>query len=116
VTISARNWAWAIEGRRTADGDFIPMKAGEKITLLFLAEMENAEEGCAYPTVSTIAKRTGQSVRTVDGHLTSLVLAHAITVEKKRRSRDGRWLRNTYLLSVPESYRRTDLEWQRHQA
>jgi hypothetical protein len=114
VTISARNWAWASQYRVEPDGTRTRMKAGEKITLLFLAEMENAIEGCAYPTVATIAEKTGQSVRTVDGHLQDLLAHRAISVEKKRRSRDGRWLRNTYVLHVPDEYRQTDLEWQRH--
>jgi DNA-binding MarR family transcriptional regulator len=113
VTISARNWAWAVRTRRTDSGEKLLLKAGEKVTLLYLAEMENAEEGCAYPAVRTIAEYSGQSVRTVDGHLRTLVDANAIRIEKKHRSRDGRWLRNTYLLNVPDVYRETDPEWNR---
>lgn len=112
MTISARNWAWAVRVR-IVEGERVPLKAGEKVTLLYLAEMENAEEGCAYPAVKTIAENTGQSVRTVDGHLKTLVAANAIRVEKRHRSRDGRWLRNTYLLQVPEVYREKDPEWMR---
>jgi hypothetical protein len=114
VSISARNWAWDVEVYKTAAGERIKLKAGEKLTLTCLAELENAEEGCAYPTKVTIAKKTCQSIRTVDAHIESLVRMRAITKEKTRRSRDGRWLRNTYVLHVPDSYREKDPAWMRH--
>lgn len=113
MTISARNWAWAVRTRTDETGRRVPLKGGEKVTLLYLAEMENAEEGCAYPTIATIAENTGQSTRTVNVHIATLVEAGAIRIEKKHRSRDGRWLRNTYVLHVPETYRENDPAWMR---
>ncbi|GHD50700.1 hypothetical protein D9V29_11810 [Mycetocola manganoxydans] len=112
MTISARNWAWEAQQIREASGEWRPMKAGEKLTLLCLAEFENAEEGFAYPSHQTIANWTCQSIRTVQNHLGALENLHLFSVEKRRSSR-GRWLRNVYVLNVPASYRETDPEWKR---
>lgn len=108
MSISARNWAWDLSWTR--DGVKFPMK--EKLTLLCLAEHENPEYGCAFPSHETIAERTGQSVRTVQTHMKTLVMFGAVTIEK-RRSTHGKWLRNVYLLKVPDSYRNKDPEWMR---
>jgi DNA-binding transcriptional ArsR family regulator len=107
MSISARNWAWDTHWSSGA-----PMK--EKITLLCLAEHENPEYGYAFPSHEKIAERTGQSVRTVQTHLKTLVDAGVVVVEK-RRSNKGSWLRNVYLLKVPQAYRDTDPEWMREQ-
>ncbi|WP_133160222.1 helix-turn-helix domain-containing protein [Cryobacterium zongtaii] len=84
----------------------------EKLTLLCLAEHENPEYGYAFPSHETIAERTGQSVRTVQTHIKTLVQFKAVNIEK-RRSERGKWLRNVYLLNVPDSYREKDPEWMR---
>ena len=93
----------------------MPWKPGEKLTLLCIAELENAEEGYSYPSIATIAARTGQSVRTVSTHIKTLEMAGAIMVSKRERSSAGVWLRNAYHLSVPDRYRATDPEWMRNQ-
>jgi DNA-binding MarR family transcriptional regulator len=111
VTISARNWAWDVTSY-SGGGERIAMKPGEKLTLLCLAENENAEYGHSFPSHEHIAKRTGQSVRTVQNHLKTLKAANAFKLEK-RRSQSGKWLRNVYVLQVPDSYRQKDPEWQR---
>jgi len=85
----------------------------EKVTLLCLAEHENAEYGYAFPSHETIAERTGQSVRTVQTHIKTLQKNKALTIEK-RRGVSGSWQRNVYLLNVPDSYREKDPEWMRH--
>jgi hypothetical protein len=108
VSISARNWAW--DCRWTKGGVPAPMK--EKITLLCLAEHENPEYGYAFPSHETIAERTGQSVRTVQTHIKALVEYKAVTIEKRRGTK-GKWLRNVYLLNVPDNYREKDPEWMR---
>jgi DNA-binding MarR family transcriptional regulator len=108
VSISARNWAWDLKWSRA--GEQFPMK--EKLTLLCLAEHENPEYGYAFPSNDTIAERTGQSVRTVHTHIKTLVEGKAVVIEK-RRSKQGQWLRNVYLLNVPDSYREKDPEWLR---
>jgi hypothetical protein len=108
VSISARNWAWDLKWGR--GGEQFPMK--EKLTLLCLAEHENPEYGYAFPSHETIAERTGQSVRTVQTHMKVLVQYKALTIEK-RRSTHGKWLRNVYLLNVPDVYREKDPEWMR---
>jgi biotin operon repressor len=110
MSISARNWAWDLKWNRA--GETVPMK--EKLTLLCLAEHENPEYGYAFPSHETIAERTGQSVRTVQSHLKTLKLSGAISVEK-RRSNNGRHLRNVYVLHVPGDYRESDPEWMREQ-
>lgn len=84
----------------------------EKITLLCLAEFENHEYGYAFPSHEKIAERTGQSVRTVQTHIKTLVQNGALTIEK-RRGVTGTWLRNVYVLNVPDSYREKDPEWVR---
>ncbi|TFD85007.1 helix-turn-helix domain-containing protein [Cryobacterium lactosi] len=109
MSISARNWAWDVRWKDKGEGSS-PMK--EKITLLCLAEHENPEYGCAFPSHVTIADRTGQSVRTVQTHIKTLVERKVVTIEK-RRSVHGKWLRNVYLLDVPDSYRAKDPEWMR---
>ncbi|POH68970.1 hypothetical protein C3B61_03460 [Cryobacterium zongtaii] len=108
MSISARNWAWDLSWKR--GGVNFPMK--EKLTLLCLAEHENPEYGYAFPSHETIAERTGQSVRTVQTHIKTLVQFKAVNIEK-RRSERGKWLRNVYLLNVPDSYREKDPEWMR---
>ncbi|TFC00258.1 MULTISPECIES: helix-turn-helix domain-containing protein [unclassified Cryobacterium] len=106
MSISARNWAWDLRWKR---GDVsAPMK--EKITLLCLAEHENPEYGYAFPSHERIAERTGQSVRTVQTHIKMLVACGVVTIEK-RRGESGKWLRNVYLLEVPDTYRQKDPEW-----
>lgn len=113
MTISARNWAWDCS-RVTRAGDHErTLKPGEKLTLIFLAEMENAEEGCAFPSHETIAKATCQSVRTVQDHLKALGEMNAFNVQR-RRTRSGKWLRHVYYLNVPDSYREKDPEWLRY--
>lgn len=106
MSISARNWAWGLSW--TKGGQKFPMK--EKLTLLCLAEHENPEYGYAFPSHETIAERTGQSVRTVQTHIKTLVEFNAVTVEKQRGVK-GSWLRNVYVLNVPDSYREKDPEW-----
>ncbi|TFC03634.1 helix-turn-helix domain-containing protein [Cryobacterium mannosilyticum] len=83
----------------------------EKLTILCLAEFENPEYGYAFPSHETIAERTGLSTRTVQTHMKTLVLFGAVTIEKRRSG--GKWLRNVYLLNVPDSYRQKDPEWLR---
>lgn len=112
MTISARNWVWALRTLVNEQGIRPPFK--EKLTLLALAELENAEEGCAFPSHQYLAEMTGQSERTVRNHLTALKRAGLVTVSK-RRSSQGRWSRNVYLLPVPESFRDSDKEWMGHQ-
>lgn len=110
MSLSARNWAWAAQWIR--DGKPEPMK--EKLTLLCLAELENAEYGYAFPSHERIAELTGQSERTVRTHLKALEVGGAIRIEKRPSSR-GRWMRNVYVLNVPEKYRETDEQWMGHQ-
>lgn len=115
MTVSARNWSWdAAEVRRDSSGDYTPLKPGEKLVLLCLAEHENAEHGYSYPSQERIADRTCLSVRSVRTHLVELERLGVIAVEK-RRSKQGRWLRNVYILAVPDDYRLTDKEWMREQ-
>ena len=114
MTISARNWAWDVKLVTNKGEPVGKLKPGEKLTLLYLAEMENAEDGYAYPSHETIASATCQSVRTVQDHIRTLQDLRAVTIEK-RRGRQGKWLRNVYFLQVPESYREKDPEWLRLQ-
>lgn len=115
MTISARNWAWDATGiRREGSVTSTPLKAGEKLVLLCLAEHESAKLGYAFPSQERIAERTSLSVRSVRTHLAQLERSGVFSVEK-RRSENGRWLRNVYLLDVPERYRATDKEWLREQ-
>lgn len=107
MTVSARNWAWSLyltkpDGKRTV--------FKEKLTLLCLAEMENATDGYAYPSQKYIAEMTGQAERTVRTHLEELERLGLIAKEK-RRSDHGRWARNVYVLRVPAEYREKDKEW-----
>ena len=110
MSLSARNWAWAVREVHNRK-----IKPGEKLVLLCLAELENPSLGYAYPSQETISNWTGQSARTVREHLASLELCGTFSIEK-RRSRNGRWLRNVYVLSVPEEFRETDPEWSREQS
>jgi DNA-binding MarR family transcriptional regulator len=111
MSISARNWAW--DAKELISGGHTPLK--EKLTLLCLAEHENPEYGYAFPSHETIAERTGQSVRTVQNHVKKLQQLGALSIEK-RRSREGRHLRNVYVLHVPHEYRERDPEWMREQS
>lgn len=111
MTVSARNWVWSL-GATTPDGR--PTVFREKFTLLAIAEMENAERGCAWPSQSKIARMTGQAERTVRTHLRQLEKLGLVRVEK-RRSQKGGWERSVYVLPVPESFRQTDREWMAHQ-
>lgn len=111
MTVSARNWAWQV-GRQDEQGN--PTVFREKLTLLCLAELESAEEGCAFPSHQHLASMTGQSERTVRNHLRELELLGLVRVEKRRSDR-GRWQRNVYVLNVPESFRASDKAWMGHQ-
>lgn len=118
MTLSARNWAWNVDRfiDRGADGEMRSarnMKPGEKLTLLCIAESENAEYGYAFPSYDWIAQKTGQSVRTVQTHVKTLEQFKAFRIEK-RRSPKGKWLRNVYVLNVPQDYRDRDPEWERN--
>lgn len=115
MTLSARNWAWKVARIAWAGGSSSrPLKPGEKLTLLCIAESENAEYGYAFPSYEYIAERTSQSVRSVQTHVKHLEEARAFSIEK-RRSPKGKWLRNVYVLNVPAEYREKDAEWERWQ-
>jgi DNA-binding MarR family transcriptional regulator len=113
MSLSARNWAWDAH-TLTLKGVERPLHPGEKLTLLCIAEMENCEEGVAFPSMEYIAKRTQQSVRTVQTHVHTLEDVGAFEITR-HRSRRGRWLRNAYRLDVPSEYRERDPEWLAHQ-
>lgn len=115
MTLSARNWAWDLEKRPVGGQNWVDLKPGEKLTLLYLAEMENASHGIAYPSIKKIAERTGLSPRTIITHLDTLVTCGFISKGKARPSRNGKWLRNTYVLHVDDENRSRDPEWQREQ-
>jgi DNA-binding MarR family transcriptional regulator len=111
MTLSARNWAWDAE-TIAEQGVQRALLPGEKLTLLCLAEHENAEHGYAYPSQETIAKRTKLGERTVRRHLDAFVAAGAISRRKQRRGA-GTWANTVYVLNVPDRYRTTDPEWNR---
>lgn len=109
MTMSARNWAWAVNVV-TIDGERRSVLPAEKLVLLCIAELENSDEGCAWPSQKYIAERTGLSERTVLTHIGTFTMLGAI--EKRRhRSTRGRWDRNVYFLNVPQKYRDSDPEW-----
>lgn len=110
VTKSARNWAWDAYGFRDHEGHVVPLKGGDKLVLLCLAEHENYAEGIAYPGVDRIAARTGLSRRAVITHLVTLRRAGLITAYQGDRSR-GRFRQNEYELHVPDEYRQADDKW-----
>ncbi|PPG61624.1 helix-turn-helix domain-containing protein [Rathayibacter sp. AY1C5] len=107
MSISARNWAWRA-------GEHLELSAPEAFVLAFLAEMENAEEGCAFPSQETIAARTRQSDRNVRTVIRRLEERKLLRVEKRRR-KGGDWARSEYFLAVPHDFRESDPEWLRHQ-
>lgn len=107
MSISARNWAWLA-------GEHYKLSAPEAFVLSFLAEMENCDEGCAFPSQETIAAKTRQSDRNVRNVLRSLEDRKLIRVEKHRRA-GGDWARSEYFLAVPDTFRETDKEWVRAQ-
>ena len=108
MSLSARNWAWAVREVHNRK-----IKPGEKLVLVCLAELENAELGYSFPNQATIAEWTSQSARTVREHLASLEFCGAFSIEK-RRSPGGRWPHNVYVLDVPEEFRQDDPEWLRN--
>jgi len=121
MTLSARNWAWDMAQRRRLHHeeaydvhgdptDWIGLKSGEKLVLLCLAEHESAEEGYAYPSYERVSQRTGLSVRSVQTHVHALEAYGILEVDKARGS-NGRWMRNVYVLRVPEVYRDKDDKW-----
>lgn len=86
------------------------MLPGEKLTLLALSELENADYGYAYPSLEFLSGRTMQNERTLRRHIRTLVDVAALKVLKQRHN-DGKWLSSVYFLNVPLSYRRIDKEW-----
>ena len=113
MTISARNWAWDAQTIKE-NGAWRDLHPGEKLTLLCLAEDENAEEGCAFRSQENIAQRTRQSDRSVRRHLKLFEAVGVIKITKRRR-RTGKWAHSVYELNVPSSYREKDPEWVRNQ-
>ncbi|WP_230670718.1 helix-turn-helix domain-containing protein [Rathayibacter sp. Leaf248] len=111
MSLSARNWAYAVQSIRV-DGQMRRLHPIEKFVLVYIAEMENVEEGFAFPSHDTIADVIGCSVRTVQSHTATLATAGAFTIEK-RRSRSGKWFRNVYVFDVPQRFRDSDPEWMR---
>lgn len=107
MSISARNWAWKA-------GEHYELSAPEAFVLVCLAELENCDEGCAFPAQSTIASRTRQSDRSVRNALRVLEQRKLLRVEKRRRT-GGDWARSEYYLNVPNDFREQDPEWQRIQ-
>ncbi|MFC5337531.1 helix-turn-helix domain-containing protein [Leucobacter denitrificans] len=114
MTLSARNWAWDVNRFNLGNKLVRDLKPGEKLTLLAIAESENAEYGYAFPSYDYLAQMTCQSVRTIQTHVKTLEHNNAFKIEK-RKSRKGKWLNNVYVLNVPETYRAKDPEWQRYQ-
>ncbi len=113
MTLSARNWAW--DSRRVmVDGEWRPIRPSEKLTLLCIAEMESAEEGCAWPSIRYIAERTGLSERQVQTNV-NLFVALGVLKRTRHRSTRGRWDRNVYVLSVPREFREKDDAWEAFQ-
>ncbi|MDN4639695.1 helix-turn-helix domain-containing protein [Agreia sp. PsM10] len=115
MTISARKWAWKVLTYPDPEtGAQVPLLPQEKLTLAFLAEMENAEEGYAFPGQELIAEETCQGLRSVRRHLKSLENIGAIEIHKTRKSKSGKWLNNVYVLNVGPAFRAQDAEWKRY--
>ncbi len=113
MSLSARNWAWDVDKFSSGKQLVRYLKPGEKLTLLAIAESENAEYGYAFPSYEYLAQKTCQSVRTIQTHVKTLEANNAFTIEK-RKSRKGKWLNNVYVLNVPETYRAKDEKWLRY--
>lgn len=108
--MSARNWAWEVATMTPKDGEARQLHSAEKLVLLCLAEMENAEKGYAFPSRDTIALKTCLTVRSVGRAIDSLSSIGAIRIEKHKQP-SGRWSANIYYLSVPSTYRTSDKAW-----
>ena len=61
MSITASTWAWQQE-----------LPSSRKMVLLDLAERHNGQTGHCFPSIATIAQRTGLSLRCVQGHLRAL--------------------------------------------
>jgi hypothetical protein len=84
----ARDWAW----------DQTTPNAGMKVVLLQLAERADAEFRC-FPSIGTIAAKTGLSERTVRGYLDRLVEINLVIKEDHRRRPDGTYSTWLYRLN-----------------
>ncbi len=89
----------------------MPLHPGEKLTLLCIAEHENAADGCAYPSYQRISDQTGLNVRTVQRHVKVLATCGAFRVEKQRRA-GGQWYSHLYYFeNIPAEFREIDAAW-----
>jgi len=88
MSIKASTWAWK---QPVSD-------PGAKLVLLCLADHMNGQSGRCHPSVPTIAKMTGQSVRTVQRKLQLLTEIGLVRIE--RRSQGVEPLSNAYALAM----------------
>jgi hypothetical protein len=73
--------------------------AGEKLTLIALAD-HASEEGRCWPSTGRLAEKTGQAQRSIFRHLDSLEQAGLLARDRRKRD-DGSWSSSLVILSPP---------------
>lgn len=78
----------------------LPASVGSVKRLVLLAIADNAtDEGYAWPSQKTLARKTGLSVRSVQVHIAELVQDGWLSIDRIPR-RAGRWCRNAYQMQL----------------
>ena len=90
MSVLASAWAWTIE-----------LSSTTKLVLLCLADFSN-DDGVSYPSVKTIASKTGTSSKTVREHIAKLIKAKLLISEPVFAS-DGARTSNCYKLLIDTS-------------
>lgn len=115
MSVSARNWAWDAMFVADGNGEWRRIRTSEKLTLLSLAEHENADYGYAFPGQARISEFTSLDERTIRRALEVLIPARAVMVDSAHAA-GSPFAHNVYWLNVPESFRVSDPGWMKRRA
>lgn len=95
-------WTWS---KRLVD---VGPKGGMLLTLLAMTRWMAPEDGHCYMSQETLAKVTGQSLRTVNRNIRAAYNQGWLHIEKKPREGKKKYYRNEYLTTVPAWVRLTE--------
>jgi hypothetical protein len=84
------------------------LPAMQKIVLLMMANRSSPETGACFPSVKTLAKECGMSIRAATNQITLLKAAGLIEVENQFR-KDGGQTSNSYILKFEKEIKFRDL-------
>ena len=89
MSFEALKWSLSVTG----------LSSRQRLVLIFLADFANDKKGYAWPSIGTLAKRTGLSQSTVKRAIRDLEDAELVTVARQSRIVTGARFSNRYYLA-----------------